>query len=109
MATVNHFRYFTDLSPAGLGPGKSYWQGWGPSEEFESSTVIVKANPTTEVAGQTFQAMNVLSVGPIYVSVVPLVEAGEFIGWEAYVGVNITNAGKYAVKGMHIHLTTIKA
>jgi hypothetical protein len=112
IATIHHQTEHFDLGSAGLGPGQSIWLSWGPNDMFTDGTVIVKANPATDVlgpAGTTLQGTNVLSVGPIFTTSVHVPLGGGLSSAESHVGANITNAGQNAIRYFAVSLTVIRA
>jgi hypothetical protein len=112
MATVEHFTFQYDLGFTGphILPGESYWVSFGPADGFEDGTVILKAYPDTHVGTTVDLAMNVLSVGDIFSSAVPIgAGAGAFVpATEGYVGANITNAGQNSIRWFRVFLTVIR-
>jgi hypothetical protein len=109
MATIHHQTEHLDFGPGGIPPGESRWLQW-VGDRNKDSTVHLKADPMTEVAGTTgsHQTM-VASVGPIFVTSIPISVAGVLQGSETYVGANFTNAGSYPIRYLRITKTTISA
>jgi len=108
MATVEHFSYVYDLGAGLLLPGQSYWVWFGPADGFKDGTVILKAYPYTNVGTSTEHATNVLSVGDIFSTAVPVGGGVIAVATEGYVGANITNAGQNSIRWFNVYLTLIR-
>jgi hypothetical protein len=108
MATVEHFTYQYDLGVGGLLPGQSHWVSYGPADGFKDGTVILKAYPATNVGSSTTHAANVLSVGDIFSTAVPVFAGGGIVLSEGHVGASITNAGQQSIRWFSVNLTLIR-
>jgi hypothetical protein len=109
MATVEHFGpYHYDLGSGGLGPQQSTWISFGPDDRFKDATVIITPHPSPDVAGTSSSvAMNVLSVGDIFVTTVPTI-VGDLVLTEAHAGASITNGGQQPVRYFSAYLSVIR-
>jgi len=111
MATIHHQVEHLDFGAGGIGPGDARWLQW-VGDRNKDSTVHLKADPMTEVAGTTTgeEATMVATVGPIFVTSVPIFAGGGlFLGSERWVGANFTNAGSRPIRYLRVTKTTISA
>jgi hypothetical protein len=106
MATVEHHLYQYDRGSAGLRPQQALWVSFGPDDRFKDSTVIMTAHPSTLVAGTTIDQANVLSVGDVFATTVPI--PGGIVLREYHVGANVTNAGQHPIRYFTLYLTIIR-
>jgi hypothetical protein len=110
MATIDHQTEHLDFGVGGISPGESKWLQW-VGDLNKDSTVHLKADPMTAVAGTTgptHQTM-VASVGPIYVTSIPIFSGGFLLGSETYVGASFTNAGSHTIRYLRVTKTRIRA
>ena len=109
MATIHHQTEQFDYGVGGIPPGESRWLQW-VTDRNKDSTVQIKADPMTEVAGAgSVQQTMVVSVGPVYVTSIPIFSGGFLLGSDTYVGASVTNAGSYPIRYLRVSKTTISA
>jgi len=110
MATIHHQVEHLDFGPEGIMPGDSKWLQW-VGDQFKDCTVSLKADPMTEVpSAPTAHHTTVVTVGPIYVTSIPIHGGGTFfLGNETWVGASFTNAGSNPIKSLRVCLTRINA
>lgn len=110
MATIHHQTEHLDFGVPGIMPGESEWLQW-VGDRNKDSTVQLKADPMTEVPDTpTAHHTTVVTVGPIYVTSIPIHGGGTFfLGNETYVGASFTNAGSNPIRYLRVTKTTISA